>query len=178
MYYGKAIVKKSRNVVVAPRVFCQSYVSGNNLKYISKKTLEEEIQNRSGVFESDESIFSMLIPVGGKVHENNWIDVRGSNANVSGKEFHRSKEFYTNMLRLDDLELATPTEEFIDYEDMTFAANTLCWLGHIEYGPGAAFVNFNMGHLGPNTYDQCNHSRKEGIFSPVRPLNCNSRTVQ
>jgi hypothetical protein len=178
MYYGKAIVKKSRNVVVAPRVFCQSYVSGNNLKYISKKTLEEEIQNRSGVFESDESIFSMLIPVGGKVHENNWIDVRGSNANVSGKEFHRSKEFYTNMLRLDDLELATPTEEFIDYEDMTFAANTLCWLGHIEYGPGAAFVNFNMGHLGPNTYDQCNHSRKEGIFSPVRPLNCNARTVQ
>lgn len=178
MYYGKAIVRKSRNVIVAPRVFCQSYVSGNNTKFISNKTLTEEIQARSGVFESDESIFALLVPVGGKVHENNWIDIRGSNANVSGKQFHHSNEFYTNLLRLDDLELASPTEEFIDYEDMQFAANTLCWLGHVEYGPKHEFINLNMGHLGPNTYDQCNHSRKEGIFSPVRPLTFNTRSMK
>lgn len=177
MYYGKAIVRKSRNVVVAPRVFCQGYVSGNNLKYLSEATLDNEVRQRSGVFESDESILALMVPVGSKVRENNWIDIRGINANVSGRVFHKSSEYYTNLLGLDDLELATPTEEFIDYEDMTFAANTLCWLGHIEYGPKLEYVNLNMGHLGPNTYDQCDHSRKEGVFAPIRSLTYNTRTV-
>lgn len=178
VYYGKAIVRKSRNVVVAPRVFCQGYVSGNNLKYLSNSTLKNEVRQRSGVFESDESILAIMVPVGNNVRGNNWIDIRGVNSNVSGKVFHKSSEYYTNLLGLDDLELATPTEEFIDYEDMTFAANTLCWLGHIEYGPNLEYVNLNMGHLGSNTYDQCNHSRKEGCFSPIRPLTYNTRSLK
>lgn len=178
MYYGKAIVRQSRNVVIAPRVFCQSYVSGNNLKYVSNKTLTEEINQRSGLFESDESLLPVLVPAGGNVRDNNWIDIRGANAHVSGKQFHKSVEYYSKILGLDDLELATPTEEFIDYEDMTFAANTLCWLGHFEYGPNFEYVNLNMGHLGPNTYDQCNHSRKEGVFAPIRPLTYNTKSAQ
>lgn len=178
MYYGKAIVRKSRNVVVAPRVFCQGYVSGNNLKYVTKSTLENEINSRSGVFESDESILSLLVPVGGKVHDNNWIDIRGRNSNVNNKVFHQSSEYYTKLLKIDDLEISSPTEEFIDYEDMTFAANVLCWLGHFEYGPDFKYVNHNMGHLGPNTYDQCNHSRKEGVFAPVKALTINTKSAQ
>lgn len=178
MYYGKAIVRKSRNVVVAPRVFCQGYVSGNNLKFVTRDTLENEINSRSGVFESDESILSLIVPVGGKVHDNNWIDIRGRNSNVNNKVFHQSTEYYTKLLKIDDLEISSPTEEFIDYEDMTFAANVLCWLGHFEYGPDFKYVNHNMGHLGPNTYDQCNHSRKEGVFAPVKALTINTKSAQ
>lgn len=177
VYYGKAIVTNHRNVIIAPRVFCQSYVSGNNLTYISPETLRSEIQDRSGVFDHDESILALLVPLGSNVHRHNWIDIRGKNAHVSGKVFHPSHEYYTELLRLDDLELAVPTEDFVDYEDQRYAANSLCWLGHMEYGVDNKMTNLNMGHLGPNTYDQCNHSRKEGIFAPIKSITYNTRAI-
>jgi hypothetical protein len=179
MYYGKAIVKKSRNVVIAPRVFCQSYVKGNNVEFVKPQTIKNEVHARSGVFESHESILSIMVPCHSNVMKHNWIDIRGANSNVSGvADFHLSKEFYTHLLNIDDLEISTPTEEFIDYEDMSFAANTLCWLGHVEYGGDKGnFVSLNMGHLGPNTYDQVNNSRKEGNFAPIQRLSYNTKSL-
>jgi len=153
MYYGKAIVKKSRNVIVAPRVFCQGYISGNNTEYVTMDTIEKQISQRSGIFEGRESLLSLLVTVGGMTIAKNWIDIRGTNNNTGAKTYHGSQEFYHKLLNIDDLEIASPTEDFIDYEDMAYAANTICWLGHIEYGdPTLKLVNLNTGHLGPNTY--------------------------
>jgi hypothetical protein len=178
VYYGKAIVRNTRNVVVAPRVFIQEYVSGNNTKFITQQTVERQINQRSGIFEGDESILAMMIPVRSNTFEHNWIDIRGFNENVENKKhFHQSSDFYKTILEIDPQDIASPTEDFIDYEDMTFAANTLCWLGHFEYGPGFSYVSKNTGHHGPETYDQVNFSRKPGVFAPVKNLTYNTKSL-
>jgi len=175
-YYGKSIVYNSRNVVIAPRVFNQGYVRGNNVKFVTKVGLEE-IQQSSGLHTTDESLIALIVPCGGKILENNsWIDYRGKNNNTD-KIFHKSAEFYNNLFRINDAELAVPGEEFVDYEDQTFAMNSICWAGHFETGKGFGFVNQNAGHLGPNTYDQVNHSRMEGQFSRIKPLTFQTRVV-
>lgn len=175
-YYGKSIVYNSRNVMIAPRVFNQGYVRGNNVKFVTDVGLEE-IQQTSGLHETDESLIPLIVPCGGKILENNsWIDYRGKNNNTD-KLFHESAEFYNSLFQINDAELAVPGEEFVDYEDQTFAMNSICWTGHFETGKGFGFVNQNAGHLGPNTYDQVNHSRMEGQFSRIKPLTFQTRIV-
>lgn len=177
MYYVKAIVKNSRNVLVAPHIFIQSYISGNNVNFLTKRGIEE-IKQRSGVFNCKESLISMLVPYNSKVHELNWIDYRGSNTNTSNQKYHESGVYYSKIFPVEETDIYNPLDTFVDYEDMSYPANTICWNGHIEYGPDFKYRSFCQGHLGPNTYDQVNLSRKEGHYAPVHSLTINtSNTV-
>lgn len=172
-YYVKAVVKNSRNVLVAPHVFIQSYIGGNNVTFLTDSGLDE-IKTRSGVFNGKESLIAMLVPYGSNVHQQNWIDYRGKNANISSdKPFHGSSSYYSKLFSVEDTDIYNPMETFVDYEDQVYAANTICWSGHVEYGSDFKHRSFCQGHLGPNTYDQINLSRKEGHYAPVHNLNFN-----
>lgn len=171
-YYGKAIVKNSKNVIVAPRVFNQGYVRGNNNKFVTEDDGLKEIKEYSGLRESSESLIAMMVPCGGKIMDRSWIDYTGTNNNTDDT-YHQSAEFYGKLFAVDSTELAIPGEDFVDYEDQSFQSNSICWLGHFETGKDFSFVNQNNGHLGPNTYDQVDHSRKEGIFAPIKHFTYN-----
>lgn len=178
VYYAKAIVKNTRNVIIAPRVFCQEYVRGNNTKFVSEETLQSQIQRDSGVRAGDESLIAMMVPVGHNSFEKNWIDFRGHNKNVrdNAKDHgHASRSYYENLFQIDDASVDGHMDNFIDYEDMDYQMNTVCWLGHVEYGRDFKEVNQNTGHLGPEMYQ--NSSRKPGIFAPVKQLTFNTRSV-
>lgn len=176
VYYGKAIVRNSRNVLVAPHVFIQSYIRGNNTEWVKHSDLSK-INEDSGLLDgSGNSLISMIIPYGSKVHTHNWIDYRGKNPNVPDEEFHESSEFYTALFSVTEGELFNPSETFIDYEAQTFPMNSICWSGHINYGEGFKRHALCQGHLGSNTYDQINLSRKEGHYAPIHSLHFNVTT--
>lgn len=170
VYYGKAIVKKSRNVVVAPSVFIQSYIRGNNTEFIDNSALGE-IQQSGAVFESSKSILALMVPIGGEYMQRNYIDIRGTNDNEPDVKYHASADYYNSLLSINPSDIASPTEDFVDYAGMTYQPNTICFLGHVEYGHDQEHINRNTGHLGPETYDQVNHSRREGMFTPVKQMN-------
>ena len=171
VYYGKAIVRNSRNVMVAPHVFIQSYIRGNNTSWVEDADLEK-INEDSGLVDSPNSLVAMVVPYGTKVHDFNWIDYRGANSNVDVK-FHESSEFYTALFSVTDGELFNPLETFIDYEAQTYPMNSICWAGHINYGEGFSKHSLCQGHLGSSTYDQINLSRKEGHYAPIHSMHFN-----
>lgn len=166
-YYGKAVVRNPKNVIVAPNVFIQNYIRGNNMKYISQQVLENEINSNSGVFQSDQSLLAIMVPVTGRLMEKSWIDIRGSHKNVRNGVLHQSGDYYRNLYRIDDQFIMDPLTEYFDYENRTFRPNTICYLGHIRYGRDFQKSSCNRGHLGPITYDHVNLSRKEGVFAKV-----------
>lgn len=175
MYYVKAIVRNSRNVLVAPHIFIQSYISGNNVTFLTQRGINE-MKQRSGVFNGKESLISMLVPYNSKVHDLNWIDYRGFNNNTRDT-YHGSAAYYSKVFPVEETDIYTPMETFVDYEDQSYPANTICWSGHVEYGPDFKHRSFCQGHLGPNTYDQVNLSRKEGHYAPVHSLNFNTSST-
>ena len=172
VYYGKAIVRNSRNVMVAPHVFIQSYVRGNNTNWVDGADLEK-VNEDSGLVDSNNSLVAMVVPYGTKVHSHNWIDYRGRNSNVPEVEFHESSEFYTALFSVTEGELFNPLETFIDYEAQTYPMNSICWAGHINYGEGFSKHSLCQGHLGSSTYDQINLSRKEGHYAPIHSMHFN-----
>lgn len=179
-YYGKAIVRNKANVLVAPNVFCQSYERGNNLEFVSWDTLQNEIHERSGVYHSSESIIALMVPVSLNTGTFNrsWIDYRGrNNENAPGQKFHGAADYYEQLFKLEPARLAQPLDpRNSDYIAMNYPANSICWLGHMEYGPQYEYVNANKGHLGPNTYDMVHMTRKEGVYESMKPIGCNSKT--
>lgn len=176
VYYGKAIVRNSRNVMVAPHVFIQSYIGGNDVNWVGNDGLNE-IEQMSGIIETKESLIAMLVPAGCRVHNESWIDYRGENPETGDKEFHASTEYYKEVFKTTEAEIYTPTETFVDYEAQTYPVNSICWHGHINYGKEFKRQALCQGHLGTTTVDQVNNSRKEGCYSPIRSLhfNVNSR---
>jgi hypothetical protein len=175
IYHGKAIVRNSRNVMVAPHVFIQSYVGGNNTNWVTEENLEK-INEDSGLVDSENSLVAMVIPYGTNVYKHNWIDYRGINPNVPETKFHESSEFYTSLFSVTEGELFNPIETFIDYEAQTYPMNSICWAGHINYGEGFSKHSLCQGHLGPSTYDQINSSRKEGQYAPIHSMHFNVTT--
>lgn len=169
VYYGKAIVQNSRNVMVAPHVFVQKYMRGNNVMWVTAENLRE-IEDNSGLVSARESLVSMLVPYSSKVYNRNWIDFRGFNPNEGDVQYHRSADFYKEVFLTDETQVYNPSESFIDYEDQSYPANTICWIGHINYGVDFKQQSLCQGHLGSTTYDQVNNSRKEGMYSPIRSL--------
>jgi hypothetical protein len=164
MYYGKAIVKKPKNVMVAPNVFIRGYVRGNNTEWVTGEDLIE-VEQKSGITESTHSLVAMLIPYGSKVTRHTWIDYRGKNPNTGNLEFHESAQFYQEVFKTEDADLYTPTEGFIDYRDETFPVNSICWAGHVKGGADFAHEKHCLGHLGVNTYDHYDNTRKDGYAS-------------
>jgi hypothetical protein len=172
VYYGKAIVRNARNVMVAPHVFIQSYIRGNNTNWLVKEDLEK-INEDSGLIESPNSMTALVLPYNSKIHHRNWIDYRGKNSNVPDETFHESWEYYTSLFSVTEGELFNPVDTFIDYEAQTYPMNSICWAGHINYGEGFSKHSLCQGHLGTSTYDQINLSRKEGHYAPIHSLHFN-----
>merc|ERR1712070_419044 len=77
-YYGNAIVKNARNVMVAPNVFINSYVRGNNTDFIARLTIDEQVSSVGGVLEGKQSLLCFAVPVDENVDEVNVIDIRGT----------------------------------------------------------------------------------------------------
>lgn len=171
-YYGKAIVYKDRNVLIAPDVFIQDYVKGNNTTFITDDDLQE-IHEHSGLHERTSSILAILTMAGDKTTDVNVLDIRGKNNNLDipgGKDLHfATSAFYDNMLRLDPRALSDPASDYADYEDLNVASNSICFLGHTENFKGEILYH-NTGHLGPHTYNSVNLSRKPGHYASIRGM--------
>jgi hypothetical protein len=171
-YYGKAVVYKDRNVIVAPNVFIQDYAKGNNTSFITDEDLSE-IHESGGLFERTNSILALLTKASDKTFTSNVLDIRGRNAELeipgrSRTENHYATSgYYDHLFNIDPLGVADPMSDYFDYEDLNMQANTICFLGHTEDWRGKVLFH-NTGHLGPHTYDQCNLSRKPGHYSPIR----------
>ena len=168
-YYGKAIVKKDRNVLVAPSVFIQNYVKGNNTTFISEDQLSV-IHEESGLLQDTHSLFAFMVPVNDPVADNNVLDIRGQNPGlVSGNmrnKHYASADYYNSILNLESAGLSDPLTQWVDYEEMNTRANSICFLGHTENANGDVIYR-NTGHLGPIVYDGVQMSRRPGHYAPV-----------
>jgi hypothetical protein len=177
-YYGKAVVKKPRNVMVAPSIFIQNYIKGNNTSFINRDNLDM-IRDESGLLEASESILAFMVRVDDPVDTVNIIDIRGWHAGLKSipnqeHEVHpylySTAPYYRKLLNINISGLADPSGTFIDYEDVSMRANSICFLGHTEDSDGRVLYR-NTGHLGSITYDGVEKSRKPGMYSPIRQMN-------
>lgn len=173
-YYGKALVYKDRNVLVAPNVFIQDYIRGNNTTFITSDNLSE-INEQNCLVNSPSSILAIMTPVNDYKNISNIIDIRGKNNNIdipeyaNGNKYHYSTHaYYNNLLNLNPHNLADPMSDYYDYEDMNMTANSICFLGHTNNYRNEVIYT-NTGHLGPHTHDQVNLSRRPGHYAPVQP---------
>ena len=171
-YYGRAIVYKDRNVLVAPNIFIQDYVKGNNTTFIQKSDLNE-IKEVSGIQNSSHSILAIMTMAGDDVTSSNIIDIRGRNPDLqlpgkrSNDPHYATHGYYTNLFQLDPRALSDPSDDYQDYEDLNVQSNSICFLGHTKNYKGEVLYQ-NTGHLGPHTYDGVNLSRKPGYYAAVR----------
>lgn len=168
-YYGKAIVKKDRNVIVAPSVFIQNYVKGNNTTFINSAQLSK-IEEESGLVEDTHSILAFMIPVNDPVAEVNAIDIRGTRENMSmpdgRNKFYATADYYSHLLHIDGAGLDDPVTQWQDYDEVSLRPNSICFLGHTETASGDVIYR-NTGHLGPITYDGVQMSRRQGHYAPI-----------
>lgn len=171
-YYGKAIVYKDRNVLVAPDVFIQDYVKGTNTAFINDADLQP-IHDHSGLHEHTNSILSILTMAGDKTTHVNVLDIRGKNPDLDipgreGMQKHfATSQFYDALLQLNPRALQDPAADYSDYEDLNMASNSICFLGHTEDYKGEVLFQ-NTGHLGQHTYNGVNLSRKPGHYAAIR----------
>lgn len=167
-YHGAAVVKNPKNLLVCPGVFVQKYERGLDTAFVKPKTIQSEIQQYGGVFESKESILSVMLPASSKLHEKTWVDVRGTNERCVDKTpMHESHEYTMRLLGIDPNEIWYPGEEFQDYHGGTYAANTICWHGECRYGRNFKNAAKNKSPLGV-VYDGVAQSREEGTYLPVQ----------
>jgi hypothetical protein len=175
-YYGKAVVKKERNVIVAPHVFIQNYLSGNNTSFVDETHLPQ-IKQMGGLLDSTASLLCFAVIPGEDVAKHNIIDIRGRHTEMNaGATFFSSAAYYANRLDIDENGVAPPLIGAPDYEDRSFLANTLCCLGHTESSTRQV-IHLNTGHLGPNTYDQIDGSRRPGHYDRVSVPGVTMRTL-
>ena len=171
-YYGKAIVKKDRNVMVAPSVFIQNYIKGNNTTFVTEKQLSA-IRDESGLIEDSRSILAIMTKVNDPVSDSNVIDIRGTREGLkppNNKEsFYATSDYYNALFNIDSTGLQDPLNDFNDYEDINIRANSICFLGHVENANGK-IIHKNTGHLGPNVYDGVHLSRTPGRYSTIRNI--------
>ena len=182
VYYGGHYIKNPKNVTVAPHVFIQSYVKGNDTSFIKQDDIAE-IKEKGGLKNAGNSILCFMTSVNNNssVMKHNIIDIRGHHDNLplaKDETFYDSSKFYENLLKIDNEDLHTTAEAYVDYEHMDYKCTSLCCLGHFEFGEDFAQINTNTGHLGPNTYDQVNLSRSPGHYVPVKQITYNSKIIQ
>lgn len=171
-YYGKAIVYKDRNVLIAPDVFIQDYVKGTNTSFITADDIQT-IHDHSGLHEQTNSILAILTKAGDKTSTVNVMDIRGKNSDLdipeySGNKLHYStSKYYDSLLQLNPRALQDPAADYSDYEDLNMGSNSVCFLGHTEDYKGEV-LHQNTGHLGQHTYNGVNLSRKPGHYAAIR----------
>lgn len=167
-YYSKAIVKNPRNVIIAPNVFIQMYMYGNNTKFIQDEKDFSQIREDGGlVYMSTASMLSFATCVNDDVYNTNVIDIRGENKEI---EFERNKKmhymtasFYSQRLNVRDERINSVWSNHQDYENDYTEPNTICMLGHMEDSEHNV-IFYNTGHLGRVTVDGIGTTRKPGMY--------------
>lgn len=171
-YYGKAIVYKDRNVLIAPDVFIQDYVKGTNTTFITDDVLPD-IHDHSGLHDHTNSILSILTMAGDDTTKVNVMDIRGINKDLDipgrgdNEKHYSTSSYYNTILQLNPRALQDPAANYSDYEDLNMASNSVCFLGHTENYKGDVLFQ-NTGHLGQHTYNGVNLSRKPGHYAAIR----------
>lgn len=173
-YYGKALVYKDRNVLVAPNVFIQDYIKGNNTSFVTEADLGE-INEHSCLFNRTASILAFMTPANDYKNISNVLDIRGTNTNIEIPEYNSPSDvhygtcnYYRQLLNIEPHNLSDPMSDYYDYEDMNMNPNSICFLGHTNNYRNEVIYT-NTGHLGPHTHDQVNLSRRPGHYAPVHP---------
>jgi len=178
-YYGKAVVKRLQNVIVAPSVFIQQYVKGNNTTFVGEAELGE-IHEVSGLLDSEKSILAFMTKVDDPVTDSNLLDIRGNHPLLAcpkqKQTYYATAPYYRRVLDIDPLGLCDPSTEFMDFENMNIRANSICHLGHTEDYAGK-IIYTNTGHLGSNTYDQVNKSRTPGHYTQIKHQTYNMKLI-
>ena len=167
-YYGKAVVRDEKNVVVAPDVFIQSYIKGNNTTFI--EDFSDCGENKMANENETKSILAFIVPPGACVHNSrSIIDIRGKFDGLAEDKTHfPTSSYYFDKLSIDDTTVADPVSNWLDYEDYNVLTNTICCLGHTEDYQGNV-LHTNTGHLGCETYNNCNAMRKPGVYAEIKP---------
>lgn len=176
----KAIVYRSENILVIPRIFCQGYKCGNNVNFVTRETIENQVQKYSGVLQGNQSLLPILMPAHTELmNTRTWMDIRGRSKydGEDVEEHFPCADFVRVMCRIDEKDVADPATEEADYDLQTCRPNTTCWLGHMYYGKKKSMVQINTGHLGKNTYDQVNESRSRTSFAEVIPQQIQGRNI-
>jgi hypothetical protein len=164
MYYGKAIVKNPRNVVVAPNVFIQNYKWGTNTQFIKQDGLRVIQENGGLTKHSYQSILSFATKVNDEVTSKNVIDIRGMNKDLRMDEnSYATAEYYNALLNIAPESIVSPWTNHQDYENETFDPNTICMLGHVEDSQ-RRIISTCTGHLGRITVDGIGMTRKPGMY--------------
>jgi hypothetical protein len=164
MYYGKAIVKTPRNIVVAPNVFIQNYKWGTNTQFIKDEGLRLINENGGITKHSYQSILSFATKVNDEVTSRNVIDIRGKNKDHRIDEpGYATANFYEALLNIAPEMISSPWSNHQDYENETFDPNTICMLGHVEDSQRRV-ISTCTGHLGRITVDGIGMTRKPGMY--------------
>ena len=166
-YYGKAVVRDEKNVVVAPDVFIQSYVKGNNTEFIT--SFEDIAGGGMNTANDTKSLLAFIVPAMECIQqEKTIIDITGQFMHMSDVSDHFSTApFYKGLLSIDPSSVADPISNECDYEDCSVMLNTVCCLGHTEDHKGNVLYT-NTGHLGCECYNNCNATRKPGVYSEIK----------
>lgn len=176
-YYTGQLLKRPRNVAVAPNIFIQSYVKGNDTSFIKDRDLEE-IREFGGLKHSANSILCFMIPPTSRVMDHNIIDIRGRCEDLNNnEEFFPCSAFYENRLSIDPLDVESVSDPYFDYDSMGYKCKTLACLGHFEYGEDFSQVQTNTGHLGPYTYEQVNLTRTPAQYTPIQQVQYNVKVL-
>ena len=164
MYYGKAIVKTPRNIVVAPNVFIQNYKWGTNTQFIKDDGLRLIQENGGLTKHSYQSILSFATKVNDEVTNRNVIDIRGKNQDLRiDEKSYATAAFYEKLLNISPEMISSPWSNHQDYENETFDPNTICMLGHVEDSK-RNLISTCTGHLGRITVDGIGMTRKPGMY--------------
>jgi hypothetical protein len=169
-YYGRAIVKNPKNVTLAPHVFIQNYLFGNNTKFMNEDDLRT-INNYGAIREGrrNNSLLSIMVRANANVGYENIIDIRGENPSLPNTQkegaFFPGFNFIKSKLNI-NIPTSSPAE-IPDYENTDFTPNTICWAGHYESHDGK-IIQLNTGHLGPNTYNGVQMTRTPGYYTAMK----------
>lgn len=172
-YYGKAVLYNPINVVVAPSVFIQDYMYGNNTKFITRKDLDIIRENGGISHQQDRSILAIMTKVNDDINSSNIIDIRGYNRELRhdmnrSKPYYSTAQYYNSLYDIADEKLASAWE-LQDYETENYLMNSICALGHVEDSERRQ-ISACCGHLGNKTYDGVGLTRKPGFYGSLNTV--------
>jgi len=171
-YYSSSFVKKDRSVIVAPSIFIQNYIKGNNTTFVTSNQIDL-IRSESGLLEDHRSLVAVMTRVNDPVADSNVLDIRGHREGLTPpnerKSFYSTAQYYNSLFNIESSALDDPVTQWQDYEEISIRANSICFLGHTETAAGEVIYR-NTGHLGPVMYDGVQMSRKPGHYAPIRSL--------
>ena len=165
-FYSKSIVRSAKHMYIAENVFCQGYVSGENLEFIkSLADMEEDTGSRKSlictvILNCGENLNNPLSLTGDLTHDMATIGVRHGLGNYPGSDRVARQLDLENHINQTDQE----------FDEMRYT-NTVMFRGCVKHYNVAkqaySDVTINTGHWGPNVYDGVGAVR-EGAYAHMQ----------